>query len=447
MMEYLSEQVFEEMPLCVVEHRVENNILLLAPDLPAWVLVNESQHQLYKFLNEGESIDQSIKKISDGFGLSHEDAFNEMRVFVSMASNNGFLQARAEDRVFEKELVIYLTEDCNIRCKHCFLSAGKEKHSLPVDVIEKYLVEYASIKPSGKVLLTGGEPFLHPDLDRIIETGHNAGLKISVNTNGTLLTREWIGKNGAMLHGLQISIDGFSPDMHDSIRGAGSFVKSWRAVDDCVQTLPEGVVFRISVSVFPQNVQDIIDNILPSLCAVDPDRRMVVIFNPVAPLGRAKSTQSSNYAFINNHFRETFEALDANGWSTGSDIQSSIRQAKCGIGEYIVVRANGKMTPCNFSNDQNEFNSISDGLEFFKRQYQNCTVEFSSTCNKCDVRYICFGGCQVVNALEGKGTLEPNCDSGRVRAVLSIIVEDEVGHRNEILDEMSGTHKFKTQQA
>jgi len=437
-MEYSADDKVDVIRKGVVEYNFDDYILLLVPDRPSWILVNKLQYKLYKELCKGRTISETIENVCNSYGYLYKSVLKEMQIFISMSVNNGFLVSlKVKDRVFEQELVLYITEDCNLRCKHCFVSAGKNNITLTLNKVKDYLYEYSTLKPEGKVLLTGGEPFLHPDINQIVEFGYKSKLKISINTNGTLLNREWLYRYGKMLHGLQISIDGFTPDVHDSIRGKGSFEKSWQALKYCMEILPEEVICRISVSVFPQNVKNIKDNILSSLDSLDPNRRIVVVFNPVVLLGRAHLSQTSNYAFIYEKLQETIRELDNSGWFLGTDIQSSVRQKKCGIGEYVVVRANGKMAPCNFSNDQNEFTSLRQAFEFFKKKYTSRTVDISDICSDCDVRYICFGGCQVMNELEGKGPLSPKCGPERIKYLLSLIVEDELAHRNEILQEVN----------
>jgi radical SAM protein with 4Fe4S-binding SPASM domain len=72
------------------------------------------------------------------------------------------------------------------------------------------------------VYLWGGEPFLYPDLFPLVDYMMEAGLVVSVNTNGTYLAqyakeiveRKW--------HGLFVSLDGFE-QTNDRIRGEGSY--------------------------------------------------------------------------------------------------------------------------------------------------------------------------------------------------------------------------------
>jgi MoaA/NifB/PqqE/SkfB family radical SAM enzyme len=74
-------------------------------------------------------------------------------------------------------------------------------------------VDHLAALHTASITYTGGEPLLHPDLDRIIRTGRRHGMIVTVITNGFRLTRDWIERfNAADLQGMQISIDNLQPD-------------------------------------------------------------------------------------------------------------------------------------------------------------------------------------------------------------------------------------------
>jgi molybdenum cofactor biosynthesis enzyme MoaA len=82
---------------------------------------------------------------------------------------------------------------------------------------------------------TGGEPFLNPDMsDILIETLRYG--PATVLTNGTVLKDEWLARlraaEDASLYSLEIrvSIDGFSPETNDPIRGEGTFARALKGI-------------------------------------------------------------------------------------------------------------------------------------------------------------------------------------------------------------------------
>lgn len=132
----------------------------------------------------------------------------------------------------------HLTDQCNLRCLHCYQDNYRAKSELPLVQLEKIAGKFQAAlgkwNCQGRIALTGGEPLLHPDffplLSRLREMPEVG--KISVLTNGTLLTEEAVArfKECPKLQFIQISLDGASPETHDKVRGKGNFALTLSAV-------------------------------------------------------------------------------------------------------------------------------------------------------------------------------------------------------------------------
>ena len=87
----------------------------------------------------------------------------------------------------------------------------------------------------GRISLTGGEPFLSPYLMTLIDFIENTSVikQFDILTNGTCITDKHIDylKKAKKLHQIQISIDGPTATVHDSVRGAGTFSKVIKTID------------------------------------------------------------------------------------------------------------------------------------------------------------------------------------------------------------------------
>jgi MoaA/NifB/PqqE/SkfB family radical SAM enzyme len=112
---------------------------------------------------------------------------------------------------------IDITDNCNLRCKHCYHFQGRkdvQAQELPISVWEKRLNELYKLGIRA-VLLVGGEPALRPDVlmlaDKIFPF-------VYVITNGTIKISEKFN------HRLFVSLDGL-PNTTDYIRGNDVFSK------------------------------------------------------------------------------------------------------------------------------------------------------------------------------------------------------------------------------
>jgi MoaA/NifB/PqqE/SkfB family radical SAM enzyme len=89
--------------------------------------------------------------------------------------------------------------------------------------------------------MSGGEPFLHPELDELLRHARRLGMITSVITNGYLLSKERIARlNEARLDWLQISIDNLDPDP--------TSMKSLRLLEPKLRWLAEHAEFGVNIN-------------------------------------------------------------------------------------------------------------------------------------------------------------------------------------------------------
>ena len=107
------------------------------------------------------------------------------------------------------------------------LSWGGAHQDLSFDRIQKVLAEFEAMQGL-RLLLSGGEPLLHPDFWRINEILRDYDFRSVMLSNGILITKE-VAKR-LRVHEVQISLDGMKAG-HELIRGEGTFEKALQAID------------------------------------------------------------------------------------------------------------------------------------------------------------------------------------------------------------------------
>ncbi len=131
---------------------------------------------------------------------------------------------------------------CNLSCHHCFISCTPKNDTfgfLTLEQVQSRLVESVPLGVK-EYYFTGGEPFLNPKMTAILEETLRYG-PATVLTNGTVLKEEWLTRlaraEGASIYSLEfrVSIDGFSTQTNDPIRGEGTFVRAMRGVAKLVE--------------------------------------------------------------------------------------------------------------------------------------------------------------------------------------------------------------------
>ncbi len=133
---------------------------------------------------------------------------------------------------------------CNLTCHHCLISCSPKNDSfgfLSLDEVKRRLRESVPLGVK-EYYFTGGEPFLNRDMVPILTETLKFG-PATVLTNGTVLKDQWLEElslaEQASLYSLEfrVSIDGFSAETNDPIRGEGTFD---RAMSGVIQLVDHG---------------------------------------------------------------------------------------------------------------------------------------------------------------------------------------------------------------
>jgi Fe-coproporphyrin III synthase len=147
-------------------------------------------------------------------------------------------------------LMLHLLGRCNLECAHCYMEGSpRRQERLPLDAVLRAVGECAALGV-GSISLTGGEPLLYPALDRVIEAiAAVAGLKITLCSNGTLLTPRRAARFREAGLRVNVSIDG-PPEFHDRFRKSpGAFAASESGVLTAVRYgIPVTIISSITRS-------------------------------------------------------------------------------------------------------------------------------------------------------------------------------------------------------
>ncbi len=155
----------------------------------------------------------------------------------------------------------HITNKCNLRCLHCYQTTYDDAVELSLAQIEEVLTQLTDFQRQHPqqgplhLTITGGEPFLFPHFDVLIEkVAQSSQIKsYSLLSNGHCI-------NAANLQLLkkyppayvQISLDGTKKN-HEAIRGPGSFDK---AVQGIKQLIAAKIRTSISFTATRKNYKD-----------------------------------------------------------------------------------------------------------------------------------------------------------------------------------------------
>lgn len=196
----------------------------------------------------------------------------------------GLAEAMESGRVADR-LWLYSNYHCNLRCGYCLTESapGVPRRLLaPEEMVEA--ADQARVLGFGALGVTGGEPFLLPDLPDLV--GELAArLPVLVLTNATLFTDRLLARMRPLAElpvSVQISLDSSEPDINDAFRAPHNFAKVVAAIPNLVDL---GIPVRIATTGDHNTAEQ-----MERLCALHrslgvPDEDHVV--RPVVRRGRA----------------------------------------------------------------------------------------------------------------------------------------------------------------
>lgn len=202
------------------------------------------------------------------------------------------IMANIRDRLWEKAgkegfpltAAFELLPVCNLSCKMCYVRKSMKEVQQEGGLKDgKWWLEKAKEASSYGLLfplLTGGEPFLHPDFRQILTGMQDMGMQVSINSNATLIDREtakWLGNH--VPNRINITLYGASEKTYENLCGDGN---AYKKVCDAVQWLKEyQVPVKFNTSITPQNVQDLEEMIRFAKKVESPIQAAYYMFPPV----------------------------------------------------------------------------------------------------------------------------------------------------------------------
>jgi len=153
-----------------------------------------------------------------------------------------------------------ITARCNNNCRHCYINLpanhkNAKERELSVEEI-KEIAEQAVSLGALWCLITGGEPLLRPDFEKIYLTLKRLGLLVSVFTNATLITKEHVELfRRYPPRDIEVTIYGVMEMTYERVtRKPGSFAAFMRGLD---RLFKSGVKVRLKAMALRSNVSEL----------------------------------------------------------------------------------------------------------------------------------------------------------------------------------------------
>lgn len=298
------------------------------------------------------------------------------------------------------DLYLIIDSRCNLHCPFCIRKNLSSNYDMSLETIDEILDVAPSLFNVGAIIITGGEPTLHPNFINIVDKACKKYPFVIVNSNGTFdknIANVLLGRMSKNLF-VQISLDG-TKTTHDTLRGKGCYDKT---ISNIKYLGCRKEHLFISTTVSNKNINDVLQM---------PEVLETLRFN------YWKVSQEQTYN------PNIDELLDSDVWNKfvdrliekcqfklfikkmynftlmeaylkrGVDLNNCIRN--CGFGkENIYFNSRKDFLYCSCT-DKVIGNLASDGPEKIREKLMNFSIEIpkSSICYNCKFKIICNSGC------------------------------------------------------
>ncbi|ACV62312.1 Radical SAM domain protein [Desulfofarcimen acetoxidans DSM 771] len=380
------------MPNNLSRKYLPDGILIISVDTANWVLLhNHEQEKIFDLL----------------IAYSIEDVLNQLESSDLSLDDLLYVLTELEAKQFEsdkqkeqglKSLNLYMTNKCNLCCRHCYMFAGtpleNELQSNEILVLLKEFQRYGGCN----LILSGGEITNREDLREIVSAANELHLKTTLLTNGTDWPDDLVEYISDKVAEVQVSIDGYDEESNSKIRGIGQFQ---RALDTVKRLFDKGV--RVTVAVTPMYPIDKVKYINFGKLLMDTfcSENFNIKFSYELMGGRDYSSTHID----NEAYRKTVEDI-VEFIYPGNKLEKFALNHKnkmlfsnCGYGA-LTVAADGGVFFCNRVSDLKCYGNIRD-MTFEKIAQladKICVlsdVDNLMPCKDCNLKYICGGGCRI----------------------------------------------------
>lgn len=424
-------------PTPLIEKYLEGYHIILAPLNPNWIVLNDEEYNMFKYLQEGQSLRASLENY---YSQNCADEDECIRILTSLLEQINDVDFTSDATVFEEEPIetitkkvhIGTTNGCNMRCKHCYMAAGKNPlETIDLDKTVRIVKGLNKIYGNLEIVVSGGEPLTYKNIYSLLEQIKDN--YIILFTNGSLITENNAAIIAECCNEVQISFEGITPEYYGLVRD----IEKYEAVLNALRLLKEhNVKIVLAVTLLPDTMIDIQKNLIGFVKSLDYNNIEVRINDDIEISGNAESLDITKQSKIDSNeiVIQMIRELDRIGCSIQNNDIRNTRFTNCGIGTSVVINYDGKVYPCHKFSDYSlsDTSSIEQIVEHFNTVNLQTSNNNILKCQNCDLRYICSGGCRIDNYLKSGSMTEVSCDEEYKNQQLLKLIRDHRMYREKV---------------
>jgi radical SAM protein with 4Fe4S-binding SPASM domain len=225
----------------ILEARIEKHgdlLLVSNPRVGALTTMTDTDlAALHLFDVSNGSLD-ALSNYFAGCGVASPDS--HAKIFHDRVVRDGWTRTAYPNAEGPALLSAYvtITRECNLACPYCYQGLSKRRgRHMSIEQISELFGKIASVNPDCYLIMTGGEPLMHPDIYEIFDLIDASQFRLTLLTNGIYIDSKMAERIARMkrVDVVQISLDGMTEDVSALSRGKGALSQIRAGIDEAIK--------------------------------------------------------------------------------------------------------------------------------------------------------------------------------------------------------------------
>jgi radical SAM protein with 4Fe4S-binding SPASM domain len=381
--------------------------------------VNDAAAAILRLCNGSRSTETIASALQKHYTAPPSELYSRIETFLAILSAKGLVwlknkpmrwfNAPAPPSIFWE-----ITSRCNLLCRHCVVASSDAVSSSELSTERSLeLIDEWAHTGVRDITFSGGEPLLRKDFFDLASAAKQRNLELSLATNGTLITPSVARNLKNLGFDVQISLDGSTPDIYESVRGNAERFKD--VIAGIHNLLSEKVNLTIGTVLTRNNVDDIPDilELVEKMGA--PAFRII----PFIPSGRGRENRALELdpAEMRKVYADLVEKrasvsltilpleFECTFSSPSADPVDPSRPVECGGAiHYCTVTPTGEILPCHYfeglvtdSVQNRPFMEVWQQSRFLNYFRSIEIGDIDGCCRQCGWLSECCSGCRATN--------------------------------------------------
>ncbi|TYB30284.1 MAG: radical SAM protein [Candidatus Mcinerneyibacterium aminivorans] len=410
----------------------DKEYLLFNPYIHYWVKLDEIGKFICEILNEGKSLTKLKEEIINKYSINIKTFKRDVFPFINELLKHGFYKKNKVNRDGKREknnqkinmnnypfndLYIRLTDQCNLNCIFCFNKDKrkiKKENNVSEDLLIKAIQEFKKLG-GNRVVFTGGEPTIcESKLTYLGKTAKNIGLKTSIITNGTLLSKINLNKLILYIDQISISLDSTNNKILRELWGTSRY--KFEDINDSIKKidlLAKKLNKKLLITIMPIVTSLNIDGVVDIIKKVSNNINYCKYTWSLNKYGKIKcknvdkklNVNEEKYSkiLIDNYDKLYDKKLNSVKATLTKEnkIQAFSKPKKTTCAPSFFIITNGDVFPCQgFELDEYKLGNINNNSlkeislsNKFRKLILDLNINNIKKCKKCELRYVCSSYC------------------------------------------------------